>query len=285
VPTDPEVFAVTEYAFWWGTLLGVVSLLWREDGSTRLVVRCLLVLVGGLSSPLIVPMTALFAIRAAWLRKRSDVVVLAVASVVSVIQLGVMHFAAASVAGKSAAINFKALVARMLGEFVFWSRHSGSEDKPFLLGIVITATLVVFVVTRKKWRDPGFVLVAGCYAIAVTASLARMPILSIHPALGGPRYFFFPYIFLSWMLVFAMGEGRKWIRGPAAFLLACSAIQFIRVGQRDQMDLLWSEQIEQCKSAQEDYALPVHYDGTEHHWYATLNSEDCQSMSDRSLLD
>src|SRR4029453_5358782 len=73
-------------AFWWGTLLVLLPLLWRRDGPQYPFVRCGLLVVGGLSSPLIIMLSPLYAIRAVWLRTRGACLDLAVVAVVACVQ-------------------------------------------------------------------------------------------------------------------------------------------------------------------------------------------------------
>jgi len=74
IPSDPEVFAISEYAFWWAGLLLLLALLWDVDRGAGWL-PLLYVVVGGLSSPLVIPFAALFAVRAFLERRRSEYVV------------------------------------------------------------------------------------------------------------------------------------------------------------------------------------------------------------------
>jgi hypothetical protein len=63
LPIDSEVYAVTGYAFWFGTILLFLGLLWREDALDRVKLRAAFVFVGGFSSPMVVPLCIFFAWR------------------------------------------------------------------------------------------------------------------------------------------------------------------------------------------------------------------------------
>ena len=85
IPTDSEVFAVSEYAFWWGTLLVVVSVLWKPDAGKTILRSCLTIL-GGLSSPLVILLTPLFILRALRFRRRSETLLSGLAMATATIQ-------------------------------------------------------------------------------------------------------------------------------------------------------------------------------------------------------
>ena len=70
VPCGPEVFALPICSFFWASVLLCLALLWdTEHGSPY--VRALYIIIGGLSSPFIIPFTLLLAMRAVVERKRS----------------------------------------------------------------------------------------------------------------------------------------------------------------------------------------------------------------------
>ena len=62
VPTDPECFVLPQYTFWWTTLLAVLAVFWTERHQ---LVRSVFVVLGGLSSPLIVAIAPILVLRAA----------------------------------------------------------------------------------------------------------------------------------------------------------------------------------------------------------------------------
>jgi hypothetical protein len=272
IPTDGEIFAVSEYAFWWGTLLAVVALLWKPD--TRAVWRCFMTALAGLSSPLIILLTGLFAIRAYWLRKRTDYAVLAVAAATSIIQYCVMR--ATGTTGKPTVLAFDP--ATLVFKFFGWY---ASNWQPLALGIVALAIIVVQLIHT---RDVPLLLIMGCMAAGILASITRVPLSSVHPALAGPRYFFFPYIFLSWALVYVLAQGEwRWQRLGALLLLLLSLHQFALIGQRRHVRVNWHQQVDACKKADE-YAIPVHYDGSTTMWSVTMKGEDCRRLSRSSLF-
>ncbi|MDR3470966.1 MAG: hypothetical protein P4M09_04665 [Devosia sp.] len=86
IPSDPEVFGVALYAFWWAGVLLVLAALWKQEGGLRWL-RAIFIVLGGLSSPLIVPIAAILVLRAAWNRhSRASIAAAGLAIVMAGIQ-------------------------------------------------------------------------------------------------------------------------------------------------------------------------------------------------------
>src|SRR5262249_27446027 len=64
LPTDSEAFGTSAYAFWWGSLLAILPLLWQREGRQYPLLRSGLLVLGALSSPLIIVLSPLYAVRA-----------------------------------------------------------------------------------------------------------------------------------------------------------------------------------------------------------------------------
>ena len=71
LPMDSETYGTSAYAFWWGSLLVALPLLWRNEGRQYPILRSGLLLLGGLSSPLIIALSPLYALRAVLVRSRA----------------------------------------------------------------------------------------------------------------------------------------------------------------------------------------------------------------------
>jgi hypothetical protein len=125
VPSDAEVFAVPEYAFWWGSLLALPPLFWREDEARpRVGARVAMVLLGGLSSPLIVGLAPLYAARTWRIRSRPNLVVLAAAAAAAAAQLGCVLMTGVKLERPSNAgipAFLSEVVAKFLGGFVYYT--------------------------------------------------------------------------------------------------------------------------------------------------------------------
>ncbi len=162
VPTDAEVFAVSEYAFWWAGILLILAVLW--DGG-RPWLRAGYVLLGGLSSPLIGPVAILLAIRAAWERCSTGMALAAMAVSLAALQAGVayvtIHNSGAATLGLLAAHT---AVDKLVGFFLFGSYtvHVGRFAN---LGFVILGAIAALVWHRREMLGRPFALLAALWAV------------------------------------------------------------------------------------------------------------------------
>lgn len=289
IPTDAEVFAVSEYAFWWGILLLLVSLLWQPE-ARKTGFRGVLTAIGGASSPFIIPLAILFLIRAWLFRTKREYVVCGIALTVAAIQItcllvtgNISHHA-----GSSGIANFNVptLLEKFFGWFVFWSGHSHvGEWRSVLIGAYTVVVLTGISLRNRRKLDAGMFFLASCLIIAIAASVARAPLNSIHPVLAGPRYFFLPYILLAWMLIQVACAGATWERLLIALLLVSALHQTAIYGRRYQDSIDWQAEIHACVASQKAYKLPIQFDGSrETTWKVMLSSDDCKQLLSRSFF-
>jgi hypothetical protein len=285
LPTDSEVFAVSEYVFWWGTIWSFVAVFWDEGDRPRTLWRCVLVAVGGLSSPMALPVAAVLGFRATALRKRADLVVLAVASCAAAAQWVTMRAAGSLKPLHGMVVEMSTLAIRFFGNFFL---ASSNVPTPIALvgGLAIVLGLAVFAIVRKKWKDVSFVMLSGCLAAAIIASATRMPIADLHPFLAGPRYFFFPYVFLAWLLLYSLPELGHIPRILVYIIFAGALTQFAFHGQRRHERISWRAELNKCTAAGPAiYPLPIHFDGAQSRtWHVDLTGNQCLELKTRSVF-
>lgn len=93
-----------------------------------------------------------------------------------------------------------------------------------------------------------------CIALALMASIAisiaRVPVEVMHPVLAGPRYFFYPFIFLGWLLIeLAAASNFGWIRAALLLPLIGATHQFVAYGPRGHHPIDWQQQMNACLAA------------------------------------
>jgi len=284
IPTDAEVFAVSEYAFWWGTLLAVVSVLWKSDGG-KVALRSLLTLVGGLSSPLIIPLAPIFLFRALRFRTRNETLTFIVALTAAIAQAAsILHTGNLAHSDK---VNLDPiiLVGKFFGYFVFWSQNSQAAMwQSATIGVALIVALIAITYRHRAKLDVGIPLLAVCLAIAITSTVTRISPDMINPILAGPRYFFFPYIFLAWLLIQAAAVGGIVSRSIIAAIMILTMHQTWVYGQRTHDTIDWRAEIHSCTLAS-TYELPIHYDGVRSHaWKVELSGADCRKLISRSMF-
>jgi len=285
IPTDAEVFAVSEYAFWWGTILVLVSVLWLPTAK-KTSLRVALTALGGLSSPLIIPVTVLFLIRACVLRVKREFVILGTAVVVVSTQVACL-FLTHNISHKSKIlIDPLLLIEKFFGWFVFWSRHSHvGAWRGELIGGVVLCVLAGALLWNRNKLDAGILLLAACLAISIVATLVRVPLDIIHPVLAGPRYFFLPYILLAWLLIQAFCVCGWPGRSVLGILLVFSIHQTVMYGQRFQDTFDWQSEINACAAQTKPYNLPVQFDGSRASaWHVVLDGTQCKQLLSQSLF-
>src|SRR5262249_16392423 len=157
---------------WWAGLLLPLALLWREE---RQWLHWLYLVVGGLSSPLIVPIAALLALRLALERSRREAAATVVAGAIAIVQFVVIR--AQGTTGNlflADAGTAMAIAQKLVGGFF----QAGGRPLP---GLAIAAALVIVAWTLRARLDRYFVLlVLAFFTIALTVSL-RLPLLGLDP--------------------------------------------------------------------------------------------------------
>lgn len=281
IPFDPEPIGIGEYAFWFVGLFSVLALVWQPGKSTK--VRIALTGIGGLSAPLGISLLPLFALRALICRSKSDVLTLATAAAVTAIQLWFVVTTGSSSTNYIAALlanpyeNLLVFITKFIGQF-FWAR-----DPSTLLAIG-----VVFVGCAYLWRDIREQRVVAltflsCAAISAGLSIIRVPLDAIGPMANGPRYFFYPYIFLSWaMLSFCAVEERRKAIAIAGALVLLNTLNFL---SRPHDDLNWAGAVRQCLASEAGADLPVQFKGDQASaWKVTLTQAECEKMERLSIF-
>jgi hypothetical protein len=282
IPADPEVFALPLYTFWWASILLLLLVLWDEQ-TPALGWRLVFLLLGGLSSPVIAMVLPVLWLRAAvYRRQRGELVIAVVATLVTAVQV---YFMVAGSAGsmpppKSIIEN---IIPTFFGNFLIgnWPR---ANESLWIAGIGV-ACLALAGLVRSGTRASTWLLMYLLVG-AIGLSVARVDPAILHPHWSGPRYFFFPFILLFWVLIqFAASLEGVTARRLMGGLLALSAANAVPVWSRTHDDLQWSDHLLSCQLFPR-YVLPVQYDGDRNSaWELSLSGADCQALSGRALLD
>lgn len=284
IPTDAEVFGVSLYVGWWGTLLVIVALLWNTAGQ-RSGMRLALIVLGALSSPLVVGLAPLYALRAAVLRRRDEFVATA-----AVILLAVLQWLAVSRAGISpsaglAGAKLSAIVERFFGYYLDSSERFIALGGSIYLGTMMLAFLAAIWLAYRRELGGMFVLLGMALLVVIAASTSRIPVDIINPIFGGPRYFFFPYILLSWVLLQIAALPQAGPRIVTCMLLAMAFRNTLDGGRRMHHALDWRAEIARCLE-QPKTQLRIHFVGDSNNvWLADMTREECQSLVRRSWFD
>jgi hypothetical protein len=88
IPSDPEVFGLPSYTFWWSSLLLFILIFWKENQNTYL--RTLLLVLSSLSSPICLITLPLFWARGFLFKKSSEWILAIIATALALVQALVM---------------------------------------------------------------------------------------------------------------------------------------------------------------------------------------------------
>jgi len=286
LPTDSEVFAMSALAFWWGTVLTVLPLLWRPDAKPHPVLRSSLLVIGGLSSPYIVMLVPLYLLRAALQRSRAAWLDLGVAVLVAGVQASVAPVTSQSTFATILQTSPVMFVRKFFGYFVYVPAQYGAHE----IATLFAGTLLLGVLAVCAWRyrdvlPSAFYWLLAAFLLAAIASSARVTLIQLHPALAGPRYFFLPFTFLFWAILQLFAVDDRFPRLVAVATLALVLRNTLDVGQRNADHFDWRAHVAQCLESG-THEFPIGYDGRAvAAWKVTLAGADCRRMVERSWFD
>jgi hypothetical protein len=267
-------------------LLLVAAIFWDEQAD-RLPLRIGCIVLGGLSSPMIVMVMPLFWARA-WLYRGlwREWLLAGVASLCFVVQLSaIIREGAATGAPRFTEAAGMAILEKFFGYYVIGQMRLLRE--PWVLAAV--GIIVLGVAGMAFWRQrktPAmwflWYLLLGSIALSVTKVSATV----LHPLHAGARYFFFPYILLSWLLLqIACGPtNRLWLRRTAQVILVMATVNALPHLWRSHENLNWREHV--ASSIHFDsYAIPIQYGGPAcSSWYLTVRGARAATLLSRDPL-
>lgn len=285
LPINSEVYVSTLYTFWFASILVFLVALWDDKGDLkttqysrisialqdkRVAISCVYLIVGGLSSPIIVFLSPLIALRffyQVYLMNRR----ISLRSIISDPNFPIfvsLNFCTAlqlvnilqTSSSKQDPIQISGdFIISILGRFFgFLVSHSDYFETQIFLGTILFLFLFsnFFRIVSKyfKYRKTEYNVFQSLFAhhdirlivtlyyllsISILATLLRVGgiVDVIHPRLAGPRYFFFPYLVITWILIqFSLSNGRPTLAKLAsntflALILFNSFSTLVRIDQ------------------------------------------------------
>jgi hypothetical protein len=297
LPYNPEVFSTPLYTFWWTSLLLLVPLLAPPKPTLSpkdVAIVSGLIVMGGLSSPLCIVLWPMMLLRACLTKARQDYGWLAVWTGATLIQFSLALFSRPEADNLTLGgmINTGALP-RFIGNFVLYDGWLAQDNLlTYLLFVELVAVAISLLATSIRARHletfyQAFPLV-GLFG-SIMAALARLG-GTPDPMVAGPRYFFFPYIFLALFLLATVAYARRpWVRyGCIGLLVAACTLtwvsdysQFFRL--HDPLD--WRAELQTCVQSTEPTPINIHSDGTlDHLWSVNLTPEACLHIANSGIL-
>jgi hypothetical protein len=275
IPSDPEVFGIALYSFWWASILMFLLCLW-DPARSHLGWRLAFLILGGLSSPIVFIIIPALLWRAYRYRAyRHEWVIAGVGVVVAALQLAtVLSYTYSAHQSLTGSPELVSTLRYFFGDYLARSWIT-SHTALYVVGAVLLA-FIVFMVLRRIREDQSFLVLSYLLIGSMASSLLRAGATEIDPWTQGPRYFFFPFLLISWILIQSIrGWSPKWFVGvPIAFLVIAS-VNSAAVWSRPNDNIHWSAHVVACaKSNNDKYVIPVQFTGTLH-WTLVMSHSTC----------
>ena len=275
IPTNAEVFGLPLYTFWFSSILLFVVALWKQQEKQFL--KYVFLVLGGLSSAVIVLIIPIQIFRILFLKfKKEEVITLVVAGILATVQLSFIVNTNAKSHMPYIDLEFIQLI--LIKFFAFYAARDFISNDVILviLGASIVTTIFMYLYQNRK--DSYLYILLFLLFSSIALSVVRLDLTIISPVHGGPRYFFFPYILLSWVLLYIIAQNKKYALFfvPIMFFsVVLSTKDFSRV--HDGLD--WKSHLYTCSQSKGTYALPIQYDGNINSaWKMNLKSDQCKEL-------
>lgn len=285
VPTNPEVFGVLLYSFWWSTLWPLIILGWRRS---LWALRAPLLAIAALSSPAGGSIFVVYAISYWRSRRIQDAIGAAILFSGFVVQsvLTLTSSRANSISSNATPGRVIQQIARTAGYFETNWLAVGHPDHGFVafVGTLFLLFLVAAAISFGfHWRRDD-VLLMSLGALVFTVITALPLPLESDPVTNGPRYYFLPFLTFGWVLLLILRDApiRSLALG-AAILLAVSflnlATTFSRQPQSTKAHLSWKHELEACGRSQAGLVqVPIYLDGSYTYWSIGLTPARCRQF-------
>ncbi len=277
VPTNPEVFGLPLYTFWWATLLLFVAVFWSFNRND-LFFRMGLIAFGSLSSPACVITLPLFWGRVIFNKasRKNEGLLALLATFLVAIQAWTMQNFKDPVASHLWHLKLRVIWETIIPKFL--GAH-GSFDNSMRLGLgYFTLIFMAVGIWKSKNRVVPLALLY-LWAASILIGLSRVSKDIIEWA---ARYFFFPFILHSWVLLQIYFErSNRFLKVGSAILLGLSVIAVFPKLTRFHEKLFWKEHLLSCPHF-ENYKIPIHYMGSAtESWIVKLPKEVCEEAVNR----
>jgi hypothetical protein len=281
IPSDPEVYGLPLYTFWWASPLLFLVASWDANRSS-LGWRAAFLVLGGLSSPIIVLVLPILYFRAWWYRSlRSEQWVAFIATTIAAVQI---YFIARGNAGQFPPLDsvWMNVIPTFFGEFLI---GGWVDNKVWLWFAGMGQSGIIATWFFRDRRNVSTWILLYLLVGSVALSVARVDPAIIHPRFAGPRYFFLPFILTFWILIqYFHTAHSNWLRGFIGIVTVTAVINAAPAWSRQHDDLHWFNHVLSCRLFPE-YNIPIHYDGNRAStWFLKLSGKSCAELLRRDLL-
>jgi hypothetical protein len=285
-PMGPEIFGVALYIFWWTSLWPLITIIWSKDYWW---LRIPVLILGGMSSlagaALAVPYGLLWVIT----RRRRDLVGTLVLGATLAVQLVVYL---SSYRASQVPFHLTKVVQQEFRNFSYYLLAIVTPAPSGLLvfvGVCMIVAMAGFVAWSVVRRRPYHRLLLALFVgLLVMGGLSAIPApLVSNPVKDGPRYYFFSFVVLAWILLLVAVTPRvprldkEWwelklrempiARLAAAGIIVVSLFALPRTFTTHDDTVDWQAQLARCQTATGPFSVPVQFNGQlSRLWYGRL---------------
>lgn len=282
--TDPECFSIALYSFWWAGLLLILATFWKEDGK-YFAVRIFFLLLGGFSSPMILVAMPVLIFRMLVENNHRSNIVAAISVIAFYVQMHSLQQNSGFRQGISWSMEtFRSDLKTYVGSF-FW-KGFGENASVF----VTVCVLILLVICTFSFLEGSFLLLMRknkAQIIFLMWFFGSFISSALRGGGGAPRYLFYPYILLQWLLIFIIGSTEK---KPIQLILLLSMFTFLIDGSLPIMtrdhnhSTEWQKTIGRAIRTETDVPLDLVYDGSEVIWRTNISGDQVKPLIEQSLL-
>lgn len=283
IPTDAEVYGFPLCAFWWAGILLFLLALWNEQHANP-VWRTGFLLIGGLSSPVIIAMLPVLYWRAIFYRgARVEQWLALLATLVALLQ--VAYLAGGAPQQHASLLSSPShVVPKFFGGFLLGNAGLGLAWA-WSAGLLVIAGLLLWFLRaapdKARWILP-YLLIS-----TIALSVARVDPAVLNTYAAGPRYFFYPFVILFWIFVqLHAAKGGVFPKSLAVLVGAAAVLNMLPVVTRPHIDLEWQAHLRSCRMFPV-YSIPVEVSGRQMWpgWQMELRGEDCDRFLRRDRFE
>jgi hypothetical protein len=278
VPANPETFGVLLYSFWWIGLYPVAILFWERSHWAW---RVPLLVLASLTSTVGALAVVLFF--AQWLFRRSvrDLI----SAFVLVPGLGLQSWLYITSQRAGAPFDLGQVMAQFLtnqGAYFFgWMTNIPREFLAFIGGVVLAGIGAAIVLLFRQRHPLGSVVAILGLGLVIVSFISAIPVPQIsNQYSAGARYYFLPFLFLSWIVaVLASLESRR-IRAIAVGAIIASIVT-LGPGWTRHADIVdWRTEVyAACHEPTRGNWIYVHLAGsTADMWHFRIEPATCDSL-------
>jgi len=275
IPTDAENFGLPLYTFWFSGILLFLVAMWKEN--EKQVLKNIILFVNGLSSPLIVLMVPIQIFRyVVFKHKTEELISLVIAILLSIIQISYILYIDTHTNIPIINLDFVYNLINKFFAYYYVRDFILSENILLLSGFYIIVLLGIYAYNNR--RDNYYYILLFMLIASIGLSVIRVNPNLLHPILAGPRYFFFPYILLSWSLLYIIFKNKYYFFTTSPILALSIFLSFSHFG-RIHDGLNWKNHIATCEKAHSLYTIPIHCNGNKNKtWSISLDPTQCKKL-------